>query len=118
MPLDRYGNMRASALGEMLGVLGTLATNLRVYRRTGKGKAQKAVGYFVVLPGDPSRKHPGIYKRLEAGTSSTTKPMVFYVDPVNYRRYIDLEKIGREVVAKTYQAAFDTELKAALASAR
>jgi len=94
MPLDAYGNMRRNALTEMLGVIGHQRTNLRVYRRTGAGKAQKAVGYFVVLPGSKTKKHPGIYKRIETGASSAIVPMILYVDPVNYRRFIDLEKNG------------------------
>jgi hypothetical protein len=79
---------------------------------------QKAVGYFVVLPGDKSRKHPGIYKRFETGNSSTIKAMVLYVDPANYRKFIDLDKLGREVVGKTFQPAFDAELTKALATAK
>ena len=118
MPLDRRGNMRRTALTEMLGVVGTQQRNLRVYRRTGAGKAQKAVGYFVALPGNPGRKHPGIYKRMETGATSTVTPMLLYVDPVSYRRFIDLDKLGREVVAKTFQPAFDAELTKALANAK
>jgi hypothetical protein len=89
-----------------------------VYRRTGAGKAQKAVGYFVALPGDKSGHHPGIYKRIETGATSTLKPMVLYVDPTTYRKFIDLDKLGREVVAKTFQPAFDAELRRALANAK
>ena len=118
MPLDSFGNMRRSAVTEMLGVIGTQRPNLRVYRKTGAGKAQKAVGYFVVLPGDKTKKHPGIYKRVETGTSSAVMAMVLYVDPTRYRRFIELEKLGRDVVNKTFKAAFDKELAAALASAR
>jgi hypothetical protein len=118
MPLDNYGNMRRAALTELLGVVGTQRRNLRVYRRTGAGKAQKAVGYFVALPGDKSGHHPGIYKRIETGTSSALSPMILYVDPVNYRKFIDLDKLGREVVAKTFQPAFDAELARALANAK
>ena len=118
MPLDRFGNMRNTALTEMLGVIGTQRTNLRVYRKTGAGKAQKAVGYFVVLPGDKSKKHPGIYKRIETGKASAITAMVLYVDPVNYRKFIDLDKLGNEVATKTFQPAFDAELDRALASAK
>lgn len=118
MPLDAYGNMRRTALTEMLGVIGTQMTNLRVYRRTGAGKAQKAVGYFVVLPGDKTGKHPGIYKRIETGTSSALSPMVLYVDPTSYRKFIDLDKLGREVAGKTFEPAFDAELTRALANAK
>lgn len=118
MPLDRYGNMRQAALTEMLGVIGNQRNNLRVYRKTGAGKAQKAVGYFVALPGDKSGRHPGIYKRIETGNTSAIKAMILYVDPVNYRKFIDLDKLGRDVVAKTFNTAFNQELAAALATAR
>ena len=118
MPLDRYGNMRTTALTEMLGVIGTQRTNLRVYRKTGAGKAQKAVGYFVVLPGDKSKKHPGIYKRIETGKASAITAMVLYVNPADYRKFIDLDKLGREVVAQKFQPAFDAELARALANAK
>ena len=118
MPLDRFGNMRQAALTEMLGVIGTQRPNLRVYRKTGAGKAQKAVGYFVAMPGNKSGKHPGIYKRMETGATSTISPMIFYVDPVNYRKFIDLDKVGNEVAAKVFQPAFDAEFAEALRNAR
>lgn len=118
MPLDKFGNMRQAALTEMLGVLGNQRSNLRVYRKTGAGKAQKAVGYFVALPGDKSGRFPGIYKRIETGTSSAISPMVLYVRPVTYRRFIDLDRYRVDVVAKTFQPAFDAELAKALGSAK
>lgn len=118
MPLDGYGNMRLNALTEMLGVIGSQNKNIRVYRRTGRGKAQKAVGYFVLLPGNKARKAPGIYKRMETGTTSTVIAMLLYVNPKSYRKYIDLDKLGNEVVGKTFQSAFDAELTRALANAK
>jgi len=118
MPLDRYGNMRRAALTEMLGAIGTQRPGLRIYRRTGAGKAQKATAYFVVKPGATTHLHPGIYKRQETGNKSVLSPMILYVDPVAYRKFIDLDKLGHEVVTKTFQPAFDAELSKALASAR
>ena len=118
MPLDRFGNMRQAALTEMLGVIGNQRANLQVYRRTGAGKAQKAVGYFVILPGSKGGHHPGIYKRIQTGTSSAITAMVLYVNPANYRKFIDLDKLGREVVAQKFQPAFDAELARALANAK
>ncbi len=118
MPLDRYGNMKRAALTELLGVLKSQRTNMRVYRKTGAGKAQKAIGYFVIKDKTTSKLHPGIYRRIETGPSSTIQPMILFVDPVKYRRFIDLEKIGREVVDKTFQPEFDKALSAAIRSAR
>ena len=118
MPLDRFGNMRQAALTEMLGVIGNQRTNLRIYRRTGAGKAQKAVGYFVALPDDKSGRFPGIYKRIETGSTSVLSPMVLFVRPTTYRRFIDLQRVGREVVDKTFDSAFSSEFAKAMANAK
>lgn len=112
MPLDRFGNMRRRVLTEMLGVLGSNVHNLRVYRRTGRGKAQKAVGYFVALPGNKGGKHPGIYKRIETGTSSGVQPMVLFVKPVQYRQFIDLPALGQAVADKTFAPALNAQIAA------
>lgn len=117
-PLDSKGNIRKPALTEMLGVLSTQRANLRVYRKTGAGKAQKAVGYFVVTVGDKTRKHPGIYKRIETGTSSGISPMIMFVKRGNWRKYIDLQLVGNKVVGFEFEAAFTKEFEAAMASAR
>lgn len=118
MPLDGFGNMRRAALAEMLGVLGSQNASMRIYRRTARNKAQKAVAYFVVLPGNPRNKHPGIYKRLEAGSSSTVKAMVLFVRPVSYRQFIDLPALGRKVAQATFSQSFEVELAKALQGAK
>ncbi|WP_460992098.1 hypothetical protein, partial [Staphylococcus aureus] len=59
----------------------------------------------------------GIYKRIETGKTSAIQAMVLYVDPANYRKFIDLDKLGREVVAKEFQPAFDKALAYALRTA-
>lgn len=117
-PLDGRGNIRRPALREMLGSLSSSRPGMRVYRRTGVGKAQKAVGYFAVMPGARSHLKPGIYKRIETGTSSALSPMVMYVRPGNWRQFVDLRKIADEVVDTTFQTEFDRELSAALRTAR
>jgi hypothetical protein len=117
-PLDARGNIRQAALTEMLGVLRANRSNLRVYRKTGAGKAQKAVGYFAIQPGTKARLHPGIYKRVETGTTSTLDPMVMFVHPGKWRKFIDLQQLATTVVAKTFNAEFNKELSAALGSAK
>ncbi len=44
--------------------------------------------------------------------------MMLYVNPSNYRQFIDLEKLGHEVTSKTFQPAFEEELTKALANAK
>lgn len=117
-PLDARGNMRRSSLVEMLGVIRSNIRNVRVYRRTGRGKAQKAVGYFVVLLADRSRLHPGIYKRIETGSSSGISPIIMFVRRGQWRRFIDIRRLGAEVVQRTFARDFDAELAKAVRSAR
>ena len=118
MKLDRFGNMNRTALTEIMTMLVARSSSMRLYRKTGRGKATKAVDYFVVQPGDKSKLHPGIYKRVETGSSSAIDCMILYISPVHYRKFIDLQKLGSEVAAKTFQPAFDAELAKALASAK
>lgn len=118
MRLDRFGNMDKGQLTELMTMLLARPSSMRVIRKTGRGKAPKMVDYFVVQPGVKTRLHPGIYKRIETGKTSAVDAMILFVSPVNYRKFIDLDKLGREVVAKTFQPAFDAELAKALASAK
>lgn len=117
-PLDGRGNMRRAALREMLGGLGAGSGGMRVYRKTGGGKAVKAVGYFVAMPGNKSRLHPGIYKRVEQGGSSGLSPMVMFVRRGNWRQFVDLQKIGNDTVRSTFGPAFQQALDNAIRTAR
>lgn len=118
-PLDGRGNIKRSALREMLGSLASWRPgSMRTYRKTGGGKELKAVGYFVIMPRASSRLKPGIYKRVETGDSSGISPMVMYVRPGTWNRFIDLPAIGQDAVSKTFQPEFDRELKEALRTAR
>lgn len=118
MRLDSYGNMDRRQLTELMSMLIARPTTMRTIRKTGAGKAPKMVDYFTVQPGARTRLHPGIYKRVETGKTSAVEPMILYVNQVSYRKFIDLEKLGTEVVAKTFQPEFDAELSKALANAR
>ena len=118
MQLDRYGNMDKRQLSEVLTMLIARPSTMRVIRKTGKGKPQKMVDYFVVQPGAKTRLHPGIYKRIETGKTSAVDAMMLYIKPVAYRQYINLQTLGNRVVNSTFQPAFDKELAAALASAK
>lgn len=121
-PLDARGNMRKAALNEMLGVIQSNIRNLRVVRQSGGGrwkqKQQKGIGYFVISPGAKTRLHPGIWKRIESGGSSSVSAMVLYVRPGKWRRFIDLEAIGKRVADKHLVPEFMKEFEKAMRSAR
>jgi len=117
-PLDARGNFRRNSINEMLGILNSQIRNLRSFRRTGAGKRQKGIGFFVALPGDRSGLAAGIWRRVETGNSSVVEPWIMYIRPTSYRRKFDLDRIGRLTVAKSWQSNFETSLADALRTAR
>lgn len=116
--LDRRGNMYLADLREIFGVLKSSIRNTRVFRHTGRGKREKHVGYFVVLPGAQTKLHLGIWKRIETGSSSVVQPMIMYVKRGQYRQFIDLQKIGQRTADRHWQPAFMKEFDAAMRSAK
>lgn len=115
-PLDGNGNIRKAAWDEMLGALRSNIRNVRVHKG-GTPKAARAVGYFV-LPQAYRGLHPGIWQRIERGRSSVVRPMIAFVRPGNYRRFIDLEAIARPYIARRFQPDFERELSVALRNAK
>lgn len=116
--LDRRGNMYVTDLREMFGVLKSSIRNTRVFRFTGRGKREKHVGYFVVLPGAVTKLHLGIWKRIETGSTSVALPIVMYVRRGQWRQFIDLQKIGQQVVARRWQPEFNKAFADAMRTAR
>lgn len=122
-PIDKRGNVRVEAIREMLGVLAARARgvrNLRVYGRGRGGQDPKAVGFFVVMPGDTAARHlaPGIWKRIAGGDTNAIAPWFLFVDPGRYARTFDLEKIVGEVARIQFPALFKASLEQAIASRR
>jgi hypothetical protein len=118
--LDARGNMSRAQLAELLGAL---RTGLQVVRRAGRGKQQKAVGYFV-LPQRHGKLLPGIYKRISTGgwlgggnASSGLQPMIVFVPMGTWRRYINLEAIAQQQL-RGFVADFNAQLRQALATAK
>jgi hypothetical protein len=106
-PLDKRGNITRAAWSEVLGVIKSNIKNLRVYRKSGAGKSIKAIGYFVVKPGDNNKLKPGIYKRIQTGATSGIDPMIMFVKRGTWRRFIDIEAVGKAIVLKTFAAEFE-----------
>jgi hypothetical protein len=118
--LDARGNMSKAQVAELLGAL---RTGLQVVRRAGRGKQQKAVGYFV-LPQRHGKLLPGIYKRISTGgwlgggnASSGLQPMIVFVPMGTWRRYINLEAIAQQQL-RGFVADFNAQLREALKNAK
>jgi len=119
-PLDQRGNPRQAAIKEMLGILSAYRRNLQTFRRSGKSKQEKAIGFFVVLPGSIAAKHIslGIYRRITSGSGSAIEPWFHFSAPGTYQRQYDLDAIGSRTVARVWPANFEASLAKALESAR
>lgn len=117
-PLDARGNFRRAQLSEMLGIIGSQLRNLRSYRKSGAGKAQKGIGFFIALPGDHSGLTPGIWRRIETGASSRVEPWIMYISPTSYRKKFDLDTIAKKVVTASWQKNFSAALEDAIRTAR
>lgn len=117
-PLDKRGNITRAAWSEVLGVIKSNIKNLRVYRKSGAGKSIKAIGYFVVKPGDNTKLKPGIYKRIQTGATSGIDPMIMFVKRGTWRRFIDIEAVGKAIVLKTFAAEFEKEIANAIRTAK
>lgn len=117
-PLDSRGNFRKAALAEMLGIITSQIRNLQSIRKSGAGKAPKAVGFFIARPGDRSGRTPGIWRRITTGNSSAVEPWIMFISPMAYRRKFDLEAIAKKTVAQTFQANFQKSLADALRTAK
>lgn len=117
-PLDARGNFRQAQLKEMLGILSSGLRNIQVYRKSGAGKGQKAIGFFVAMPGDKSGLPPGIWRRINTGQSSAVEPWIMFIRPVAYQQKFDLQKIVRATVDREFTARFDRALADALRTAK
>jgi len=120
LPLDRRGNPKLAELKEMIGILFSGLRNIHAYRRAGRSKETKAIGFFVVLPGTMAAKHLhlGIWRRIESSKGSVIEPWFMFVPPPPYQQRFDLGKTAESVIARTWSTAFDDSLNKTLAGAR
>lgn len=107
---DAYGNPSRKEIGEMLAVL---RTRMQVWK--GRGKKAALVGYFIIPVGAHSHLAPGIYKRVARGALA---PMFVFVKQAAYRKVLDMQRIGDEVVKKEFQSNFDAAFADAMRTAR
>ncbi len=121
LQLDSRGNARQTDLREMLGILTAYRRNLKIFRRSGRGKTLKEIGFFIVRAGSIAARHlhPGIYRRLESGPGpSHIEPWFLFVRPGNYDQKFDLDQIAASVVQDAWPKNFAESFAKAIASAK
>lgn len=118
-PLDARGNIPRSAFRAITADLTQAGPSRRT--RTGarqSSKGSRAAVHFVAHEGNPSKLHPGIYRRVLASDGWKLQPVILFVQPGTWDRMVDLEKLAGEVVGKTFGPEFAKEFANAMATAR
>jgi hypothetical protein len=111
-PLNSYGNMTAAYVKAMLNGLMTGVSKKR------RGSGGVIVGFFMVLPGNKSRLHPGVWERHKDGRTYRVRPILMFVRSARYRKLIDLQRIGNETLARDGREILANQIARAIASDR
>ncbi len=111
-PLNSYGNMSAAYVKAMLNGLMTGVSKKK------RGSGGVIVGFFMVLPGNKSRLHPGVWERHKDGRTYRVRPILMFVRSARYRKLIDLQRIGNETLARDGREILANQIARAIASDR
>ncbi len=135
-PLDGYGNPPKSLIVQLISYFNAFGEvgfkgNMTDKRRSKLAKVGKSASGYKTIGGVQyfvSRGRGQWYGRpqhLPAGIWSKTgihgvdvKPIFMFVRTGKWRRFIDLQKIGEQVVGKHWQSEFDAELAKAMRNAK
>ena len=118
-PLDARGNIPRAAFRAITADLTQAGPSRRT--RTGArsvARTGKATAHFVAQPGNPSKLHEGIYRRVMASDGWKLQPVILFVRPGTWDRMIDLHQLAGDVVGKTFGPEFAKEFANAMATAR
>ena len=127
--VDAYGNMSKGQISQMLNVLGSYTesgfnkANIGTRKRLAAGSAKRNAFGFVywVNPAVGKRSGhllPGVYQRVKTGFGTSLKPILIFVNSVNYRKRLDFYGITERVVSRdmagNFSEAFDKALSTSL----
>jgi hypothetical protein len=117
-PLDRFGNIAASKIEEILSALGAAeiysgykANRTNASRARRRGRAE----YFV---GSPGGGPLGVYQRFAFAHGSAVKPILIFVRAPVYRPRFDFQEIAAKVVRDQFPRQFSEAYQRAVATAR
>lgn len=111
-PLNAYGNLSQSYVRSMLNGL-----------QTGRSRGKKAygggmAGFFVALPSNKSRLHPGVWERVKFSRGYAVRPILMFVRSARYRKLIDLQRIGTQTLARDGQRILSEQVARAISGDR
>lgn len=123
--MDSRGNMKPGVIVAILSALSAFNTpgftaNASV-KQSKRRSANKAAGRQVYWAGKPGPNTPsGIWALDESYRNGRgrLRPIIIFVRKARYRKRLDLDRISRNVINKTFVAEFNKELEAALRTAR
>lgn len=133
--LDANGNMSRGQISQLLNVLGTYTeagynkANAATKAKLKKG-TRKSYGfeYWVnparamrsgMLRGKRRNKHllPGVYQRIATPFGSSLKPVLIFIERVDYKQRLDMKATLAPIVAREFPVQFDLAMQQALRTA-
>ena len=129
--LDAYGNIERSLLIKLISYFNSFQesgfkanADDRGRARIGRAEAKKIKGasgsqFTVIKIKKPGGLHPGIWQHIGFGSGRAIKPIIMFVskDPA-YKRYFDLDRTARDVIAQDASYEFDRAMALAIATAK
>jgi len=119
-PLDRHGNVRASAVSKILSQMGARQdkyqnqTEASIKRR---GKRTRGGDYFT-LQQKRGRLLPGIYERISFGFGSAVRSIFIFTRKANYKARYNIFGLAQRAWDKLMPFHFNRELQKALDSSK
>jgi hypothetical protein len=119
--LDAYGNM---GRGQIVAILSdvqahwdTTQNSTRASRAKRSRRRTKRGGiYFATRAGGHLR--PGVYERIGFGFGSAVRPVLIFTNKVpTYRKLLDMERVGKTVMAARYSTEFNRAMSEAISTA-
>lgn len=118
-PLNRYGNLTAGKIVQILTVLrahgeqGYSANETERSRKRKGAKGRSPARYFLGRPGGGMLPY-GVWQRTKDGV----KPILIWQHAVTYRPRLNMQKRAESLVASRFHVVFAERLKFAVATAR
>ena len=112
--LDRYGNITAGTMTQILSVLQAGVDPTQYQTRTSRTKNRTPRAYFV---GRPGGKPLGVWERYGAG-ARRVRPILLFVSQPQYQKRLPFFEIADHVAQAEFPAQFRAALHQAIATAR
>jgi hypothetical protein len=117
--LDSFGNLSRGQIQQIISQLRIGGDPQQFASKSARSRRNvKKAGRIFWARGNARDGHLPRGAWIDQGGAVGLRPLLLVVSRPSYRRRIELERIGRDVVAREFQGEFDKAMRDALATAR